>query len=56
MKLAFVLVIKIIYFCHNVNRFFGQRISGTDKGKDPLPSPSRSRFGGARQGGARGGF
>jgi len=24
------LMIKIVYFCHTVNRFFGQRISGTD--------------------------
>jgi hypothetical protein len=23
-------MIKIIYFCHSVNRFCGQRISGTD--------------------------
>ncbi|MDX9811842.1 MAG: hypothetical protein RBU28_05610, partial [Bacteroidales bacterium] len=44
--LRLVLMIEIIRFCHTVNRFFGQRISGIDTFFKPpalcslLPAPS----------------
>ncbi len=42
-------MIKIIYFCHSVNRFFGQRISGIDSAGRRTTHDERLRAQGAEQ-------